>query len=93
MNKQQLINKLHEVTGFSKKDTEIFLTAFTKTVMETVATGEPVKLVGFGGFEKKETKGREGVSKLHGVEKAWKTEDGFKPAFNPSKAFEDAVEA
>jgi len=93
LNKQELINEIAVRTGFSKKDSEIFVGAFTGTVMDTVAKAEKVLLVGFGGFEKKETKGREGVSKLQGTEKAWKTEDSFRPAFSPSKAFKDMVKA
>jgi len=94
LNKQELINEIAVRTGFSKKDSEIFVGAFTGTIMDTVAKAEKVLLVGFGGWEKKETKGREGVFKAKkGEEKPWKTEDSFKPVFNPSKAFEDAVKA
>lgn len=91
MNKQELINKLHEVTGFSKKDSEKFLTSFTEVIEDTVAIGEDVSLTGFGKFSKQEVKGREGVSKLQGVEKAWKTEDSHMPKFSAGKLFKDKV--
>lgn len=92
MNKNELINTISEKTNQSKKNTEAFITAFTGTVMTTVVTGEKVQIVGFGNWEKKPTKGSEGIIQF-GDRKGekWKTEDSFKPAFNPSKLFEDKV--
>ena len=93
MNKQQLVAELSIKSEITKKEAEKHVTNLFDIIMETVAVGEDVKVVGFGKFEKKETKGRKGVSKLQGVEKPWKTEDSFKPYFDPSKAFEDKVKA
>lgn len=91
MNKQQLISELSTRTNLSKKDTEIFVTTFTEVVGDTIASNEDVLIVGFGKFFKQATKGRTGVSKLQGEEKAWKTEDSFKPAFSPGKQLKDKV--
>ena len=44
MNKSELITALAEATNFTKKDSETFLTAFTDTVMDTLAKGEKVQL-------------------------------------------------
>ena len=44
MNKSELITALAEATNFTKKDSEIFLAAFTDTVMTTLAEGEKVQI-------------------------------------------------
>ena len=92
MNKKQLIDTIAGKTNLSKKDTEAFLSAFTETVMDTVATGGKILLVGFGNWEKKPTKGAEGIIQF-GDRKGekWVTEDSYKPFFNPSKIFKEKV--
>ena len=91
MNKQQLVSALSIKSEITKKEAEKQINNLLDIIMDAVASGEKVLLVGFGGWEKKETKGREGVFKAKGQETPWKTEDSFKPVFNPSKAFEDKV--
>ena len=90
MVKKDVIAKIVEVTGKKKQEIEEILNTLDDIILETVSKGEDVK-VGLGIFKRQETKGRSGVSKLGGVEKEWKTEDGFKPVFKPSKAFKDAI--
>ena len=92
MNKQELINKISEVTGQSKKDTEAFLTAFVSTVIEEVANGSKVQIVGFGNWEKQATKGKEGTIQF-GDRKGqkWTTEDSYRVSFSAGKVFKDAV--
>jgi len=92
MNKQLLISKISEVTGFSKKDSEIFVGAFTGIVVEAVANGDKVQLVGFGNFEKKPTKGTEGTIRF-GDRKGqkWVSEDSYRVSFKAGKSFLDAV--
>jgi len=94
MNKQELIAVISEVTGQSKKDTEAFLTAFASTVIENVAKGSKVQLVGFGNFEKKSTKGTEGTIRF-GDRKGekWVSEDSYRVSFKAGKSFLDAVKA
>lgn len=60
MNKTELINSMAEKSQLTKKDTEAALKAFTESVMEAVACGEKVSLVGFGTFEPRERAAREG---------------------------------
>lgn len=92
MTKQDLINTISGKTNQSKKDTEAFISAFTETVVDTVASGEKILLVGFGSWEKKPTKGAEGTIQF-GERKGekWVTEDSFKVSFSPSKQFKEAV--
>ena len=52
MNKTELIEVLAEKTGATKLLTEKVINAYLKTVMDTVAKGENVSVVGFGAFSK-----------------------------------------
>lgn len=60
MNKAELISKMAEKSQLTKKDTELALNAFMETVEETLASGDKVQLVGFGTFEVRERKPRQG---------------------------------
>ena len=93
MNKQQLVSALSEKSEITKKASEQYITDIFDIIMETVAQGDDISLVGFGKFSKQATKGKEGVSKLQGVEKAWKTEDSYRVAFSAGKLFKDKVKA
>ena len=67
MNKQQLVSALSEKSEITKKASEQYITDIFDIIMETVAQGDDISLVGFGKFSKQATKGKEGVSKLQGV--------------------------
>lgn len=60
MNKAELVAAMAEKSKLTKKDTEVALNAFLETVQETLATGEKVQLVGFGTFEVRDRKPRQG---------------------------------
>lgn len=60
MNKTDLINKVAEKTGFTKKDTETHVNAVLDTIQETLAAGEDVQLIGFGTFEVRDRAERNG---------------------------------
>ena len=60
MNKSELIAKMAEKSGLTKKDNEVALKAFIEAVEETLESGEKVQLVGFGTFETRERAAREG---------------------------------
>lgn len=47
MNKSQIISKISEVTGKTKKDTETFVEAFISTTTDALVAGEKVQLTGF----------------------------------------------
>ena len=65
MNKAELILQVAEKTGFKKKDAELALDAVLLSVEEALARGETVRLVGFGTFETKERKARQGRNPQH----------------------------
>lgn len=60
MNKAELVSSISEKSGLTKKDAEAGLNAFIDSVMEALADGEKVQLVGFGTFEVRSRKAREG---------------------------------
>lgn len=92
MNKPQLITELSKRSEITKKDAERHIQNLFDIIMDTVASGEQVKAIGFGIFEKEEVKGRSGVMNF-GVKKGqeWKSEDSWKPVFSPGKVFMDKV--
>ncbi|MBD2489021.1 HU family DNA-binding protein [Aulosira sp. FACHB-615] len=60
MNKGELIDAVADKTGITKKQADAVLTAATEAIVEAVANGDKVTLVGFGTFEPRDRKAREG---------------------------------
>ncbi len=60
MNKGELIDAIADKTGVTKKQADAVLTATLDTIVETVSSGDKVSLVGFGSFEPRDRKAREG---------------------------------
>ncbi|NER79687.1 MAG: HU family DNA-binding protein [Leptolyngbya sp. SIO1D8] len=60
MNKGELIDKIAEKSGVTKKEADSVLSATIDTIMEAVSEGDKVTLVGFGSFECRDRKEREG---------------------------------
>jgi len=60
MKKSDLIAKIAEKSGMTKKDAEKSLNAFIETVTEALAAGDKIALVGFGTFETKKRAARKG---------------------------------
>ncbi|MDW7678311.1 MAG: HU family DNA-binding protein [Bacillota bacterium] len=60
MNKAELVAKMAEMSGLTKKDAETALNSFMETVEETLVEGGKVQLVGFGTFDVRERKPRKG---------------------------------
>lgn len=60
MNKAELIASIADKSELTKKDAEAALNGFIKSVEESLAEGEKVQLVGFGTFEVRQRKAREG---------------------------------
>lgn len=89
MNKADLVTKMVEKTGLSKKDTEKALNAFIDTVKETVGAGESVQLIGFGTFEVRSRSARVGRNPRTGEKVTIAAAKA--PAFKAGKAFKDVV--
>ena len=60
MNKQELVSAVSARCGLSKKDTEATISATLDAIVNALAAGERVQLMGFGSFEVKERAARTG---------------------------------
>lgn len=90
MNKAELITNMAEESGLTKKDTEIALNSFLKVVQEALATGEKVQLVGFGTFEVRDRKAREGRNPRN-PEEVIQIPASKAPVFKAGKSLKEAV--
>ncbi|HEY9662215.1 MAG TPA: HU family DNA-binding protein [Allocoleopsis sp.] len=89
MNKGELVDAIAEKAQVTKKEADAVLTATIETIMEAVAAGEKVTLVGFGSFEPRQRAAREGRNPQTG--KTISIPETIVPAFAPGKGFKDRV--
>lgn len=66
MNKKELISIVAKKSGMTKKETDSLITIILETIVEFVAKGDRVILVGFGSFEARERKARYGRNPQNG---------------------------
>ncbi len=89
MNKGELVDVVAEKASVTKKQADAVITAALDAIMSAVAEGDKVTLVGFGSFESRERKAREGRNP--------KTGDKMEipatkvPAFSAGKLFKEKV--
>ena len=60
MNKGELVDEISKKAEVTKKQADAVLSAALEAIMDAVASGDKVTLVGFGSFESRERKAREG---------------------------------
>ncbi len=60
MNKKELTEKMAEKTAMTKKDTELAINAVTECIKEALTAGDKVQIAGFGTFETRQRKARQG---------------------------------
>lgn len=89
MNKGELVDTIAAKAQTSKKDADAILTATLDSIMEAVANGEKVTLVGFGTFEPRQRAAREGRNPQTG--KAIQIPATTVPAFSAGKQFKEMV--
>ena len=89
MNKTELIAAVAEQAELSKKDAEKALKAFTDVIAAELVKGEKVQLVGFGTFEVRQRKAREGHNPA--TQKAIKIPASKSPAWRVSKQLKERV--
>lgn len=89
MNKGELVDAIAEKTNVTKKQADAVLTAAIDAVMEAVANGEKVTLVGFGTFERRERAAREGRNPKSG--ETMQIPATTVPAFSAGKLFKEKV--
>ena len=90
MNKSELITKVAEKTGITKRDSESAVNAFIDSIQEALVAGEKVQLIGFGTFETKERKARQGRNPRK-PEETIEIAASTAPVFKAGKALKDAV--
>ena len=89
MNKDQLIKAVADKTEVSQKTTGLTLNAVIETIIEALASGDKVVLVGFGTFESRDRKAREGRNPKTG--ESIQIAAGVAPVFTAGKNFREAV--
>ncbi len=89
MTKTELVNVVAEKTGFSKKDSEKAIKAVFDGISDSLVKGEKVQLVGFGTFEVRDRKAKDGINP---ATKQKITVPAKKaPVFKAGKALKDVV--
>jgi DNA-binding protein HU-beta len=89
MNKGELVDAIADKASVTKKQADAVLSAALETIVEAVSADQKVTLVGFGSFEARQRKAREGRNP--------KTGDKMKipattvPAFSAGKLFKEKV--
>ncbi len=90
MNKAELVASIAEKGNLTKKDAELALNGFIKSVEEALEKGEKVQLVGFGTFEVRERKAREGRNPRD-PEQVIQIPASKAPVFKAGKALKEIV--
>jgi DNA-binding protein HU-beta len=89
MNKQQLINLLSDAESTTKADAERMLNSVLTLITSVIASGEEMKLIGFGTFIRAKRKARNGRNPKTG--EPMKIEACYYPKFRPGEKFKEIV--
>ena len=89
MNRTDLIEKVVESTGVTKKEATAVVTAAFDAITEALVAGDKVQLIGFGTFETRERAARMGKNPRTG--EAVEIAACKAPAFKAGKALKEAV--
>ena len=90
MNKAELVAAVAEKTNFTKKDAEAAVNALIASIEEALVKGDKVQLIGFGTFETRERKARQGRNPRK-PDEIIKIAASKAPVFKAGKALKDAV--
>jgi len=89
MNKGELVDRISQKATVTKKQADAVLSAAIETIMEAVSDGDKVTLVGFGSFERRDRKEREGRNPKTGEKMSIPATKV--PAFSAGKLFKEKV--
>ena len=89
MNKSDLIQAVANRSGLTKKDSASAVDAIINSITDSLTKGEKVQLVGFGTFEVRSRKAREGRNPATG--EVINIEASKAPAFKAGKALKNKV--
>ena len=90
MNKAELINRIAEKIGVSKKQSEDMLESMLDIITKSLQNGEEVTLTGFGTFSAKERSARGGVNPQNPSERI-QIPAVTVPKFKSGKSLKDAL--
>ncbi len=89
MTKTELVDRVAAKTGFTKKDSAKAVDAVLNSMIEALAAGEKVALVGFGSFEVRQRAARSGRDPRTG--ETIRISARKVPVFKAGKTLKDAV--
>ena len=89
MNQTELIQQVADEANLTKTQSQDALRALLKTIVQVVADGNKVTLVGFGSFEPKVRSAREGRNPKTG--ETLQIPAATVPTFSAGKSFREAV--
>ncbi|OLP19745.1 DNA-binding protein [Leptolyngbya sp. 'hensonii'] len=89
MNKGELVDAIASKAEVTKKGADAVLTAVLETIVDAVSSGDKVTLVGFGTFEVRTRKARDGRNPRTG--EVLKIPETKVPAFSAGKLFREKV--
>ena len=89
MNKGDLVVKISEVTGLTKKESEGAVNAFVEAVQSALKSGDKVAIAGFGTFDVSNRKARTGRNPHTGEE--IKIAASKTPKFKAGKSFKEMI--
>lgn len=89
MNKAELVEKIANATGLSKKESEGAINALVDTVQAALKKDDKVAIAGFGTFAVSNRKARTGRNPHTGEE--IKIAASKSPKFKPAKSFKDMM--
>ncbi len=89
MNKGELVDRISQKSAVTKKQADAVLSAAIETIMEAVSENDKVTLVGFGSFERRHRKEREGRNPKTGEKMS--IPETYVPAFSAGKLFKEKV--
>jgi DNA-binding protein HU-beta len=89
MTKSELISTIAVKTGMKKKEAEVAVNAVFDGISDALIEGDKVQIIGFGTFEVRERKARQGKNPR--TKEPIEIPASKSAAFKPGKALKDAV--
>ena len=87
--KADIVNKLSEATGLTKKEVEVILDGVLFTIIDSIRQGNRVEIRGFGSYSSKERFARK--VKNPKTNQVIDVGHRFVPIFKPAKDFRESV--
>lgn len=89
MNKNELLEKVSQASGLTKKESEAAINAFVETLTDVLKAGDKISLKGFGTFEVRTREARTGRNPRTG--ETMEIAASKVPAFKASSALKNII--